>query len=63
MHRLGHAIASNCRFCSTGPTWADAPMLGGDPIDHRLAETMRRTWSGFAHYGVNGLESSALRFG
>jgi para-nitrobenzyl esterase len=38
-------------------------MLGGDPIDHRLAETMRRTWSGFAHYGVNGLESSALRFG
>jgi para-nitrobenzyl esterase len=46
-----------------GPTWADAPMLGGDPIDHRLAETMRRTWSGFAHYGVNGLESSALRFG
>jgi len=38
-------------------------MLGGDPIDHRLAETMRRTWTGFAHHGVNGLESSALRFG
>jgi hypothetical protein len=38
-------------------------VLGGDPIDHRIAETMRRTWTGFAHYGVNGLESSALRFG
>ncbi len=63
MRRWGHATASNCRCCSTRPTWADAPMLGGGPVDHRLAETMRRNWSGFAHHGVAGLDSSALRFG
>ncbi len=45
-----------------GP-WADAPMLGGDPVDDRLAETMRRNWSGFAHHGIDGLDSPALRFG
>jgi para-nitrobenzyl esterase len=44
------------------PAWADAPMLGGRPVDHRLAETMRRNWSGFAHHGVGGLDSAALRF-
>jgi para-nitrobenzyl esterase len=42
--------------------WADAPMLGGRPVDERLAETVRRNWSGFAHRGVDGLDSSALRF-
>jgi para-nitrobenzyl esterase len=45
------------------PAWADAPMLGGNPIDDRLAETMRRNWSGFAHHGIGGLDSPALRFG
>ncbi|MFG1933375.1 carboxylesterase family protein [Mycobacterium sp. NPDC048908] len=43
--------------------WADAPMLGGRPVDARLAETMRRNWTGFAHRGVDGLDSAALRFG
>ena len=43
--------------------WADAPMLGGGPVDHRLAETMLRTWSGFAHHGVSALDSMTLRFG
>ena len=43
--------------------WADAPMLGGDPVDDRLADTMRRNWSGFAHHGVDGLDSPSLRFG
>lgn len=43
--------------------WADAPMLGAGPVDHRLAEVMLRTWSGFAHHGVSGLDSTALRFG
>jgi para-nitrobenzyl esterase len=43
--------------------WADAPMLDGASIDRRLAETMRRNWSGFAHNGVDGLDSPALRFG
>ena len=43
--------------------WGDAPMLGGRPVDQRLAETMRRNWSGFAHRGVAGLDSPALRFG
>jgi para-nitrobenzyl esterase len=43
--------------------WADAPMLGGAPVDHRLAEAMRRNWSGFAHNGVAGLDSPTLRFG
>jgi para-nitrobenzyl esterase len=42
--------------------WDDAPMLGGRPVDQRLAETMRRNWSGFAHRGVDGLDSPALRF-
>lgn len=43
--------------------WVDAPMLGGRPIDDRLAETMRRNWTGFAHNGVAALDSPALRFG
>jgi len=43
--------------------WADAPMLGGGPVDERLAEIMRRNWSGFAHRGVDGLDSPSLRFG
>lgn len=43
--------------------WADAPMLGGGRVDDRLVETMRRNWSGFAHHGVGGLDSPALRFG
>jgi para-nitrobenzyl esterase len=43
--------------------WIDSPMLGGRPIDSRLAETMRRNWSGFAHHGVSGLDSLTLRFG
>jgi para-nitrobenzyl esterase len=43
--------------------WADAPMLGGSPVDDRLADTMRRNWSGFAHRGVDGLDSTDLRFG
>jgi para-nitrobenzyl esterase len=41
--------------------WADAPMLGGGPVDDRLAETMRRNWSGFAHHGIDGLDSPSLR--
>jgi para-nitrobenzyl esterase len=45
------------------PAWADAPMLGGDAVDDRLAETMRRNWSGFAHHGVDALDSPALRVG
>jgi para-nitrobenzyl esterase len=43
--------------------WVDSPMLGGRPIDDRLAGTMRRNWSGFAHNGVAGLDSPTLRFG
>lgn len=43
--------------------WADAPMLGGRAVDDRLAGTMRRNWSGFAHNGVDGLDSQAMRFG
>jgi para-nitrobenzyl esterase len=43
--------------------WADAPMLGGRQVDDRLAESMRRNWSGFAHHGVSGLDSPTLRFG
>jgi para-nitrobenzyl esterase len=43
--------------------WASAPMLGGDPVDERLAENLRRNWSGFAHHGVDGLDSPSLRFG
>lgn len=43
--------------------WADAPMLGGDAVDDRLAGTMRRNWTGFAHHGVDGLDSPALHFG
>jgi para-nitrobenzyl esterase len=45
------------------PAWTDAPMLGGGRVDDRLAETMRRNWSGFAHHGVAALDSPALRFG
>ena len=45
------------------PAWHDAPMLGGDPVDDRLADTMRRNWSGFAHHGIDGLDSPSLCFG
>jgi para-nitrobenzyl esterase len=45
------------------PAWADAPMLGGAPVDERLADTMRRNWAGFAHDGIAGLDSPSLRFG
>jgi para-nitrobenzyl esterase len=45
------------------PAWVDAPMLGGAPVDERLAERMRRNWAGFAHNGVDGLDSPSLRFG
>jgi para-nitrobenzyl esterase len=41
--------------------WADAPMLGGGRIDDRLAETVRRNWSGFAHHGIDGLDSPRRR--
>ena len=43
--------------------WIGSPMLGGRVIDQRLAETMRRNWSGFAHDGVAGLDSLTLLFG
>jgi para-nitrobenzyl esterase len=43
--------------------WDDAPMLGGGPVDHRLAQTMLRNWTGFAHNGVDGLDSPKLRVG
>jgi para-nitrobenzyl esterase len=43
--------------------WADAPMLGGRGVDDRLAGTMRRNWSGFAHHGLDGLDAQALRIG
>jgi para-nitrobenzyl esterase len=43
--------------------WVDAPMLGGRPVDERLAEAMRRNWTGFARNGISGLDSSTLRFG
>jgi para-nitrobenzyl esterase len=43
--------------------WVHAPMIGGRPIDARLAEAMRRNWIGFAHRGVAGLDSATLRFG
>jgi para-nitrobenzyl esterase len=45
------------------PAWIGSPMLGGRSIDQRLAETLRRNWSGFAHHGVAGLDSPTLRFG
>jgi para-nitrobenzyl esterase len=41
--------------------WADAPMLGGGRVDDRLAETVRRNWSGFAYHGIDGLDSTSLR--
>jgi para-nitrobenzyl esterase len=43
------------------PAWADAPMLAGGPVDDRLAEAMRRNWSGFAHHGIDGLDSPRRR--
>jgi para-nitrobenzyl esterase len=45
------------------PAWVDAPMLGGDAVDDRIAATMRRNWSGFAHHGIGALDSPALGFG
>ncbi len=45
------------------PSWATAPMLGGRAINDRLAEDIRRNWTGFAHRGVAGLDSPAMRFG
>jgi para-nitrobenzyl esterase len=40
--------------------WVDAPMLGGSPVDDRLAETVRRNWAAFAHNGIAGLDSSVM---
>jgi para-nitrobenzyl esterase len=45
------------------PPWSDAPMLGGRPVDARLAAAVRRNWSGFAHHGVAGLDSATMHFG
>jgi para-nitrobenzyl esterase len=45
------------------PAWVDAPMLGGAPVDERLADTMRRNWACFAHNGIAGLDSPSIRFG
>jgi para-nitrobenzyl esterase len=61
--RMGacHCIELPLLFDSAA--WRDAPMLGGCPVDQRLAETMRRNWSGFAHNGIDGLDSPTLRFG
>jgi para-nitrobenzyl esterase len=59
--RACHCIELPLLFDSSA--WVDAPMLGGRPIDQRLAETMRRNWTGFAHRGVAGLDSPTLRFG
>jgi para-nitrobenzyl esterase len=56
-----HCIELPLLFDSPG--WADAPMLGDRPVDDRLADTVRRNWSGFAHRGVDGLDSADLRFG
>jgi para-nitrobenzyl esterase len=56
-----HCIELPLLFDTT--SWADAPMLGGRPVDERLVESVRRNWSGFAHRGVAGLDSPALRFG
>jgi para-nitrobenzyl esterase len=59
--RASHCIELPLLF--DAPGWADAPMLGGGPVDDRLAATMRRNWSGFAHHGIDGLDSPSLRFG
>jgi para-nitrobenzyl esterase len=56
-----HCIELPLLFDATA--WADSPMLGGQPVDDRLAETMRRNWSGFAYRGIGGLDSPALRLG
>jgi para-nitrobenzyl esterase len=61
--RMGACHCIELPLLFDAAAWADAPMLGGRPVDVRLAETMRRNWSGFAHHGISGLESPALRFG
>jgi para-nitrobenzyl esterase len=61
--RMGACHCIELPLLFDAPAWADAPMLGGGPVDERLAETMRRNWSGFAHHGVDGLDSPSLRFG
>jgi para-nitrobenzyl esterase len=61
--RMGACHCIELPLLFDSPAWADAPMLGGGSVDERLAETMRRNWSGFAHRGVDGLDSPTLRFG
>lgn len=61
--RLGACHCIELPLLFDSETWADAPMLGGRPVDGRLAGIMRRNWSGFAHHGVDGLDSAELRFG
>jgi para-nitrobenzyl esterase len=43
--------------------WSGAPMLGpaADPVNHGLAQRVRRHWSGFAHDGVAALGAERLR--
>lgn len=61
--RMGACHCIELPLLFDSPAWADAPMLGGASVDDRLAGTMRRNWSGFAHHGVDGLDSPTLRFG
>ena len=56
--RIGACHCIELPLLFDAPAWADAPMLGGAPVDERLADTMRRNWSGFAHNGIGGLDSS-----
>jgi para-nitrobenzyl esterase len=59
--RMGACHCIELPLLFDAAAWAAAPMLGGAPVDERLAETMRRNWSGFAHRGVDGLDSPNLR--
>jgi para-nitrobenzyl esterase len=61
--RMGACHCIELPLLFDAASWVDAPMLGGRQIDAQLAKTMRRNWSGFAHDGVVGLDSQALRFG
>jgi para-nitrobenzyl esterase len=48
----------------TPSAWLGAPMLGPgrDPIDQRLARTVRSAWAAFAHHGVAALSEPSVRF-
>jgi para-nitrobenzyl esterase len=61
--RIGACHCIELPLLFDAPAWVDAPMLGGAPVDERLADTMRRNWAGFAHNGIAGLDSPSLRFG